>query len=115
MTEESYLSYDNAFAAAGMGYADPYASLAMAEPLDLARVRAGESKYLVRELFVRRLPGVPLPEKNPMPRPVEAWFSDWDGPRRPEFREDIDMASMTGNQRWQLWCLERFLNMLDEG
>lgn len=108
-TEESYGSYDNAFAAAGMPYTDPYDHLQLAEPLDLNRIRNGESKYVIRALFRMRYPDLPLPEKNPMPRPVDAYFKDWQGPTRPEFRRDIDMSAMTGNQKWQLWCLEQFL------
>ena len=46
-----------------------------------------------------------------MPRPVDAYFKDWEGPKRPEFREDIDMSKLTGNQKWQLYCLEKFLDM----
>ncbi len=108
--DESYSSYENAFLAADMPYVDPYEPLKMAEPLDLNRVRNGESKYLIRELFRMKYPDYPVPEKVPMPRPVDLYFKDWQGPRRPEFRSDLDMASFTGNQKWLLWCLERFLN-----
>ena len=48
---ESSSSYWNAFSAANITYTDPYAKLKMAQPLDLDRVRNGESKYLIRELF----------------------------------------------------------------
>lgn len=112
---ESSSSYMNAFAVAGMPYTDPYAGLKMADPLDLDRVRNGEPKYLVRELFHSKYPDLPIPDKNPMPRPVDAYFAEWDGPTRPEFRDDIDLSKFTGNQKWQMWCLERFLNLLDEG
>ena len=84
-----------------------------AEPLDLKRIRSGESKYLIRELFKMRYPELPVPEKLPMPRPVDAYFKDWTGPVRPEFREDIDMSRYTGNQKWLIWCLERFLNLIE--
>lgn len=112
-TEESYESYANAFAAAGMPYTDPYAQLKMAESLDLRRVRNGESKYLIRELFAQKYPNMPIPEKNPMPRPVDIYFADWKGPTRPEFRDDFDMSRFTGNQKWQMYCLERFLNLFE--
>ena len=113
-TEESYDSYNNAFRAARMKYYDPYARLVMAEPLDLARVRSGESKYLVRELMKKKYPGIPVPEKNPMPRPVDQYFDEWKGPVRREFLENLDMTKFTGNQKWLLWCLERFLNTYDK-
>ncbi len=112
-SEESYSSYENAFAAAQMPYTDPYDKLKLAEPLDLNRIRAGESKYVIRELYKKKYPDLPLPEKLPMPRPVDIYFKDWQGPTRPEFRRDIDMASLTGNQKWLLYCLQEFLNMVD--
>ena len=111
--EESYNSYFNAFQTAGMPYFDPYMTLKMAEPLDLERIRRGESKYLIRELFSMKYPGIPVPEKIPMPRPVDYYFRDWAGPARPEFKANLDMSRFTGNQKWQLWCLERFLNLFD--
>ncbi|MBR5975907.1 MAG: asparagine synthase [Clostridiales bacterium] len=113
--QESYGSYDNAFAAADMPYEDPYEILKMAEPLDLSRVRNGESKYLIRELFKMRYPDLAVPEKLPMPRPVDSYFADWKGPVRPEFREDIDISAYSGNQKWLMWCLEQFLDMTGEG
>ena len=110
-SRESSSSYYNAFKAADMPYTDPYALLRMADPLDLNRVRNGESKYLVRELMHNKYPEIPVPNKVPMPRPVDAYFKDWCGPKRPEFRRDIDMTQFTGNQKWQMYCLEQFLNM----
>lgn len=111
---ESSGSYMNAFGAAWLPYYDPYALLVMAEPLDMERVRNGEPKYLVRELYAMNYPEREIPVKIPMPRPVDAVFASWEGPRRPEFRRDIPMGSMSGNQKWQLWCAELFLNMLDQ-
>jgi len=112
-TEESYDSYANAFLAAKMPYFDPYARLKMSEPIDLSRVRKGESKYWIRELMKKKYPDIPVPNKNPMPRPVDAYFKNWKGPTRPEFIENLNMTEFTGNQKWQLWCLERFLNNYD--
>ena len=110
---ESSSSYLNAFGAAWMPYYDPYAKLVMADPLDMDRVRNGEPKYLVRGLYAIKYPELEIPFKIPMPRPVDAIFGEWTGPTRDEFLRDIDMDSLTGNQKWQLWCAEKFLNMLD--
>lgn len=111
---ESSSSYMNAFEIADMPYYDPYAILKMEEPLDLVRVRNGEPKYLVRELFALKYPELEIPFKIPMPRPVDMIFKDWQGPTRPEFRKDIPISDLTGNQKWQLWCAELFLNLFDE-
>ena len=113
ITEESYGSYANAFETADLPYYDPYELLKMAEPLDLRRIRSGQSKYLIRELFSMRYPDIPVPEKLPMPRPVDEYFKNWAGPKRPEFKPDLDIKKYTGNQKWLLWCLEQFLDMID--
>ena len=110
---ESSSSYLNAFDTALMPYYDPYAKLVMRDPLDLNRVRTGEPKYLIRALYAMKYPELPIPDKIPMPRPVDMIFKDWEGPKRPEFRQDIPMETLTGNQKWQLWCAEQFLNMID--
>lgn len=110
---ESSSSYLNAFATAQLAYYDPYAKLVMAEPLDMRRVRNGEPKYLVRELYAMKYPEYDIPFKIPMPRPVDSIFKDWEGPQRPEFRSDIPMHELTGNQKWQLWCAQLFLDLFD--
>lgn len=110
---ESSSSYLNAFGAAWMPYYDPYAKLVMSEPLDMDRVRNGEPKYLVRGLYALKYPELEIPFKLPMPRPVDAVFKNWEGPKCTEFRKDIPMNKLTGNQKWQLWCAEQFLDMLE--
>ena len=110
---ESSSSYLNAFGTARMPYYDPYARLVMAEPLDLHRVRNGEPKYLMRQLYALKYPEREIPFKIPMPRPVNLIFEHWEGPARAEFRRDIPMHELTGNQKWQLWCAEQFLNQVE--
>lgn len=110
-TDESFASYYNAFSVAQIEYFDPYANLKMGDKLDLNRVRNGESKYLIRELMHKRYPEIPVPNKNPMPRPVDFYFEKWSGPTRPEFKKNLDMSKFTGNQKWQIWCLENFLEL----
>ena len=109
---ESSGSYFNAFGVADMEYYDPYARLKMGKPLDLHRVRNGEPKYLIRELMAKKYPEIPVPNKTPMPRPVDFYFKDWNGPKRSEFKKDLNVAEFSGNQKWQIWCLERFLNLI---
>ena len=72
-------------------------------------------KYLIRELMAKKYPEIPVPNKVPMPRPVDAYFKDWKGVSRTEFRTDINYSKLSGNQKWQLYCLERFLNKYDRG
>ena len=94
-----------------MPYYDPYARLKMADELDLYRVRHGEPKYMIRALMTKKYPEIPVPDKVQMPRPVDTYFKTWKGPTRQEFRKDIDMSKFTGNQKWQMYCLENYLNM----
>lgn len=114
ITDESYASYENAFETAGIDFIDPYELLKMAKPLDLGRIRNGDTKYLIRDLFRMKYPETTVPLKQPMPRPVDAYFANWEGPKRKEFRDDIDIKKYNGNQRWLLYCLERFLNLYDK-
>lgn len=109
---ESSSSYMNAFGAAWLPYFDPYARLMLGTSLDMERIRNGEPKYLIRELYALKYPDLEIPFKIPMPRPVDTIFKDWEGPNRPEFQKDIPMDRLSGNQKWQLWCAQEFLNML---
>lgn len=111
---ESASSYMHAYELAGVESCMPYGKMRMASPLDLARVRAGDSKYLLRELFTRRYPNLKVPEKIPMPRATTQWFANWGGPCRPEFIPDCQ-RTMTGDQKWLVWCLEKFLNAYENG
>ncbi len=110
---ESSTSYMHAFKIAGIEYLDPYTFTKMALPLDLNRVRNGEPKYMVRELFAKRYPHLEIPTKIPMPRATNQWLKDYKV-SRPEFIEGCT-DNMTGDQKWQCWCLEQFLNMHDKG
>lgn len=110
--EESMSSYQNACDAAGICYCAPYSHAFLSEKLDYDRIRGGESKYLVREIFGRLYPQMPVPKKIPMPRPMNEWLKEWDGPKRPEFYAHCT-DHMSGDQKWLVWALERFLDMID--
>lgn len=47
-----------------------------------------------------------------MPRHVDDYFMNWNGPVRPEFKKNLNMNKFTGNQKLQMWCLEQYLNMI---
>lgn len=100
-------SYYNACECAQVEFLTPF-SLISHKPLDYERIRNGDSKYLVREVFKRLYPGLKMAEKTPMPRPMDEWFENWTGPRRPEFWENCHV-SMSGDQKYYIWVLEKFL------
>ncbi len=109
-TIESYGSYENAFTTANLSYCDLYENFKMKNPLDLKRIRNGQSKYLIRDLYKIKFPEFEIPTKIPMPRPVDYIFENWEGPKRHEFKKNILVKKLTGNQKWQLWCAEKFLD-----
>ena len=111
---EAMGSYSNATSAAGIKLETPYAHTYMAVPMDYERLRSGENKYMVREIFNRLYEGFAIPPKTPMPRPMNEWMKNWEGPTRPEFWPHCT-NDMSGDQKWLVYCLERYLNCLDAG
>lgn len=106
---ESNSSYFNMFKLENMPYLDPYLFMKMKDPLDLTRVRNGEPKYLVRELFAKKYPELGIPNKIPMPRAMNQWLKDYE-PTREEFKKGCG-KNMNGDQKWLCWCLEKFLDI----
>lgn len=105
-------SYLNATGFAGINFVAPFSKTRLGVPLDFEKVRNGESKYFVREIFRRLYPGWEIPVKIPMPRPMNEWFKDWEGPKRDEFIPNCH-RNLTGDQKWMVWALEKFLDMTD--
>lgn len=110
---ESLNSYVNATEAANIEFIAPFANTYLGTDLDLNRIRNGENKYLIREIFKRLYPEFELPNKLPMPRATDQWLENWEGPTRPEFIKHCT-DNMSGDQKWLVWVLEKYLNMIDE-
>ncbi|MBN1777830.1 MAG: asparagine synthase [Clostridiales bacterium] len=106
-------SYINACAVAGIELFMPYAHTVMGCPPDMGRIRGGEGKYIVRGVFEQLYPAIGVPLKLPMPRPMSEWLKGWPGPVRDEFWPHCT-DTMTGDQKWLVWSLERFLDILDD-
>lgn len=107
---ESMGSYTNACEVAGINLSAPFSKTYLGIPLDYTRIRSGENKYLVREVFHRLYPNFEIPRKVPMPRPMNEWMKDWNGPVRNEFWPHC-VEQLTGDQKWLLWALEKFLDL----
>jgi asparagine synthetase B (glutamine-hydrolysing) len=114
MYEEAINSYEDACATAGIKLFMPYSKTFLDTELDYSRIRNGENKYLIREIFNRLYPGWETPQKTPMPRPLNEWMRNWKGPMRSEFWSHCT-DEMTGDQKWYVYALEQFLNMIDNG
>lgn len=111
--QEALGTYNNACDTAGIEFVGPFSETVMDCPIDYSRIRSGETKYLIREVFNRLYDGMEVPEKIPMPRPVDEWFADWQGPTRPEFIPHC-ADNLSGDQKWMVWCAEKYLDLLDE-
>lgn len=111
--KESINSYYNACETAGINCEIPFANTIFDGVLDLGIIRSGKNKYVVRDVFAKLYPSFEMPPKTPMPRPMNEWLKDWSGPMRPEFWPHCT-DSMDGDQRWLVWCLEKFLDLIEE-
>lgn len=111
--KEGMGSYTNATILAGIEAVCPFSETYMSTPIDYNKIRSGQNKYLVREVFSRLYPDYKIPKKTPMPRPMNEWFADWKGPKREEFLPHCT-DNMMGDQKWLVWALERFLDMLSD-
>lgn len=110
--QEALGTYRNACETAGVDFVGPYSMTYLDAPIDYSRIRNGESKYLVREAFRILYPEEELPTKIPMPRPTDEWLGNWKGPERPEFIPHCT-DGMSGDQKWMVWALEKYLNLVD--
>ncbi|MBX3006735.1 MAG: asparagine synthase [Melioribacteraceae bacterium] len=106
-------TFNNAIESAGCKVLAPYESLFLNASLDIDRIRRGESKYILRKVFESRFPAFSIPEKIPFARPMDQWLSHWKGPSRKEFISNLDINKYTGEQKWIIYCLERFLNLFE--
>ena len=110
---ESVGSYDNPCSLAGIEFIGPYTKMYLDVPLDLDRIKSGDSKYLVRNLYKKLYPNIESEPKTPMPREVDQWLASWTGPKRNEFLAGC-IDELTGDQKWLVFALEWFLNLLEE-
>jgi len=106
-------TFENALNLGGCQVIAPYESLYLSAPLDMKRIRTGESKYILRELFKKLFSDFEIPEKIPFARPMDDWFSNWEGPSRSEFLDNLNISQFSGEQKWLIYCLENFLNLFE--
>ena len=109
---ESVGSYYNSSETAGIKLGLPFTKTYLGPKLDYERIRKGENKYLVREIFKRLYPDFLVPPKTPMPRPMDEWFKNWGGPVRDEFIPH-STDHLSGDQKWLVWILEKFLDIIE--
>ena len=106
--------FDNAIRAGGCEQLAPFEDLLLDAPLDLQRIRNGEPKYILVEIYKKLFGNMEAPEKIPFARPMAQWLGNWEGPSREEFLDNIPLNKLSGEQKWQLYSLQRFLNIIEE-
>ena len=109
---EANNSYENACSTAGVQYASPFNRMKLNFKLDFERIRKGDTKYTLRELFNTLYPDLGQPIKIPMPRAVQQWLENWEGPKREEFLPNC-IEGLKPDQKWMVFILERFLNQIE--
>jgi asparagine synthetase B (glutamine-hydrolysing) len=107
-------SFNSSIEAAGCRTKAPYEDLVLEGALDLERIRNGDTKYLLRKVFEDIFRNIDTPAKIAFARPMDSWLADWKGPKRNEFKQNIDINNFCGEEKWLLYCLEKFLNQFDE-
>ena len=108
-------AFNNATRAAGMAVAEPFEEMKLKGELDIARIRAGEPKYLLVDVFRKLYPALAPPTKIPFARPMDEWLADYPGPASSVFKRDLDMAAFTGDQKYLIHGLDKFVRMLEAG
>lgn len=49
----------------------------MGVPIDYGRIRSGDTKYFVRDVFRKIYGDMQMVPKIPMPRPMNEWMANW--------------------------------------
>lgn len=106
--------FTNAITTAGCKIVAPYEKFYLTKPLDIKKIRKGESKYLLKEVYNKLYPDIKSLEKIPFARPMDQWMKNWNDIHRPEFRDDINIEELTGEQKWLIYCLQKFMDLIDK-
>lgn len=108
-------AFNNSTQAAGMKVAEPFEQMKLKGQLDIDRIRAGEPKYLLVEVFKQLYPKLEPPRKVPFARPMDEWLADYRGPESEVFKGNLDMNAFTGDQKYLIHGLDRFVRLLETG
>lgn len=108
----SGVAFHNAFDFLKIEQFSPFKYQKMKYPLDLKRIRNGESKYIIRNLYHKKYPYFDIPEKIAMPRSMDQYMRNWKGPSRQEFLTHCH-KELTGEQKFLVYSLERFLDIIE--
>jgi len=108
-------AFNNGVQTANVSLVEPFEKMKLKGNLDISRIRAGEPKYLLMEVFRRLYPGLEPPYKVPFVRPMGEWLADYKGPTSSIFRSDLQISNFAGDQKYLIYGLDKFLGMLERG
>ena len=108
---EQQRAFYNAIDLAGLSFVTPFTKMEPKNSLDIERIVRGESKYLVRCVFKMLYPDMAIAEKIPFTRPMEEWFADGFKLKSDIFLEGVHVNKFSGEQRYLLHCLDRFMEL----
>jgi hypothetical protein len=107
-------AFGNAAGAAGVELVEPFEELQLRGELDLSRIRAGEPKHQLFEIFRKFYPSLDPPRKIPFARPMDEWLECYNGPSSPCFRRDLEISCFSGDQKYLIRGLDLFVQLLGE-
>lgn len=106
--------FHNAISTAQCKIIAPFEKMKLSIPLDINRIKNGEPKYLLYEVYKKLYPTIKPNPKIPFARPMDEWMKDWNDIHRPEFRKDINIKELTGEQKWLVYCLQDFMDLIEK-
>lgn len=105
-------TFHHAIESAGLSVVAPFEEFRPAY-LDLERVRTGDPKYIIRQLFEMRYPDMRARQKVPFARPMQDFMNGIDMPTARIFHDQYPWSELTGDQKFLVWSLSRFLSLVD--
>jgi hypothetical protein len=107
-------AFNNAIHSVGLDIVEPFEGLKLKGKLDLDRIRSGEPKYLLVEVFNKLFPGLEPPTKVAFARPMDEWLSNYQKPVSPVFKADLDLSQFSGDQKYLIHSLDKFISLLED-
>ena len=102
--------FNNAMKLANINLKAPYEYLHRDFDLDYERIRHGEEKYFLRELFKVRAGDIFVPRKYPLPRPLKAWNNHYGKIINQDiFYEDAYARCTKDEERWLVYSADHYL------
>jgi len=110
MTLKSFFYIPELF---GLIHVPLWGYIGLKDKLDINRIRNGEPKYLIQEVFnnLYKKHNLKVIDKIPFTRPTDIYMnkSFYDLKYIPILEEYIKKNKLTSQQKWMVYCLNRFL------